>query len=231
MECNNIDNRWEKVLKFIEENIDAFDEYEIMRIKNVMQYGNFPKDYHVDLIRELCDNAGMIPEKDNMYLAFLKELIENFDIEKRNIVEVGGGIIPCLGRRISLLQTGGSITIYDPRIIDTIEGNEKFRLVKEKFTHSTDLGDTNLLIGLMPCEGAEVLIDKAIKHKIDFMVWLCEGGPHGDYFDFYEDDEEWLCAILSYAKRGVSENNMGQLKKKYLERFSKEFPIISSKKI
>lgn len=223
--------QWNMVSSFIEKYNLPLNEFEIMRIKSMLLTGSFPEVYCYDLIREICDELGFIPDEDNMYLAFLKELIENFDIKNSHIIEVGGGMIPCLGKKVSLLQTGGSLTIYDPRLLDTYEDGKNYKLIREEFTYNSKLGKTNLLIGLMPCKGAEILVDQAIKNKIDFMVWLCEGGPHGDYFDFYEDEEEWLCSIISSARRGTKENNMGPLQKKYLRKYSKDYPIIFSKKI
>ena len=221
---------WKSVSDFIFKHSISFDEFVLERIKYMMLNGSFPQVYFYDVIREICEELGFIPDEDNMYLAFLKELEDNFDIKNSHIIEVGGGMIPCLGKRISLLQDKGSITIYDPKLLDGYDDIANFKLIREDFTHKSKLGDTNLLIGLMPCKGAEALIDQAIGHKIDFMVWLCEGGPHGDYYDFYEDEDEWRSALISTAVRGVRDNGMGEVKKKYLTKFSDTYPIIYSKK-
>lgn len=78
----------------------------------------------------------------------------------------------------------------------------------------------------MPCKGAETLLDLALNNKKDFVLWLCEGGPHGDEFDFFEDDEEWRNYMIDKAKSGVEENGMGKLKVKMINEFSDKYPII-----
>lgn len=221
---------WESVSKFIDKHSSSFSEFEVQRIRYIILKESFPRVYFYDVIREICDELGFIPDEDNMYLAFLKELEDNFDIKNSHIIEVGGGMIPCLGKRISLLQDKGSITVYDPKLLSEYEDMDNFKLIREDFTHKSKLGNTNLLIGLMPCKGAEALIDQAIKHRIDFIVWLCEGGAHGDYYDFYEDEEEWRYAVISSAVHGARHNGMGEVKKKYLSKFSDTYPIIYSKK-
>ena len=68
------------------------------------------------------------------------------------------------------------------------------------------------------------------KNKIDFVLWLCEGGPHGDEFDFYDNDVEWRASMIDKAQVGVKMNGMGELNVKVLSKFSKEYPIIYNKK-
>ena len=77
----------------------------------------------------------------------------------------------------------------------------------------------------MPCKGAEPLLEQATKKNIDFMLWFCEGGAHGDCFDYFEDEEEWLGSMMYTAQRGVEDSKMGKLKVKKLEEFS-HYPII-----
>ena len=124
-----------------------------------------------------------------------------------------------------LEQKKGKITVYDPRIIRPQDSRELV-LKKEKFTTETEMEDTNLIVGLMPCAGAEPLITQAVSNRIDFMVWLCEGGPHGDCYDYFEDEFEWLDCMRIIARQGVESQNMGKLKVKYLEHFSRDYPII-----
>lgn len=216
------------IMALLAKHPDYYEEFEKQCIKGYALESD-EKNYKEDIMREIYDELGYIPDDKNIYLAFMKLMEEEFGIDGKNIVEVGGGIFPRLGKRIHLKQKTGSITVYDPRIGKDIEGEDHFILKREQFSRKTPLQDTDLLVGLMPCKGAEPLIDQAIDHDIDFLVWLCEGGPHGDYFDYFETDEEWLGSTIYCAKRGVENKQMGKLMIKRYPEFS-NYPIIYNKR-
>ena len=225
MEAKNKVVEYMSVLNFLSQHADYYDEYALQNIKSYAKRGIAKELYFTDTIREIYDHLGYIPDDKNIYIAFLKLLEQVHGIEGRNIIEVGGGTIPFLGRRINLQQHSGTITVYDPRIGKDFEGNERFVLKREPFTEKTKLGNADLIIGLMPCKGAEPLIEQATKHHIDFMLWFCEGGPHGDYIDYFEDEQEWLGSAMYMVDRGMEDHKMGQLVKTKLEDYS-HYPII-----
>ena len=212
-------------LDLLKRNKDYYDPYEYERIKYYIEHDKSDENFTRDIMREIYDELGMIPEDQNMYTRFMQEIDENFGINNRHIIEVGGGIFPRLGHRIHLQQQNGTITVYDPRIGKRIEGDDTFILKREEFTRKTPLGNCNLLIGLMPCKGAEPLIDQAIKHEKDFMLWFCEGGPHGDCYDYFEDEREWLGSMMYDIERGVREHHMGKVIQKTLDKYS-HYPIV-----
>lgn len=217
------------VKKLVIDNPSIIDEFEWMFLKNLIMKEPIPRLYHIDLVRELLDHLSLIPDKDNIYIKFLEELEKEHEIKDKKIIEVGGGTFPNLAKRISKKLKTGTITVYDPRLSKAEKQTEKMILKREMFTTKTPIKDTNLMIGLMPCKGIEPLINQAINNRIDFMIWLCEGGPHGDYIDYFEYEDEWLDSILSYGKRGVEKNNMGQMKVKHFPKYS-EYPIIYNTK-
>ncbi len=215
------------VMQFLTKHKDyySYDTYTLEMLKSYAKRGLAKEVYFTDVIREIYDELGLIPDDKNIFEAFLKLLEQVHGIEGRNIIEVGGGTIPTLGRRIHLKQKTGTITVYDPRIGKDIKGDDRFILKREPFTNKTKLGNADLIIGLMPCKGAEPLLEQAVKHKIDFMLWFCEGGPHGDYFDYFEDDGEWRFSTTHMVERGMEDGKMGQLVKTKLEDYS-HYPII-----
>jgi len=179
-----------------------------------------------DLIRELYDELGLLEDDENIYLGFIDLIRQNFDITDKKIVEVGGGVLPRLGERISLMQNKGSITVYDPRLSVHKQDSDKLKLVRNKFTRHQSVEGVDLLLGFMPCEAADVIVETAVDKKIDFMVALCEGGPHGDEFDYFEDEEEWRYSLISRAKSKVREQEMGVLKVKYMRDYGNPYPVI-----
>ena len=216
--------RYMGVVDFLARHPGYYDQYEEECIKSYALREN-ERNFYLDIMREIYDELGFIPDEKNMYITFIKMIEETFGIEGKNIIEVGGGIIPRLGKRIHLKQNTGTITVYDPRLGRHYESEDRFTLVREEFTKKTPVDGADLIVGLMPCKGAEPLLDQAIKNNIDFILWFCEGGPHGDYFDYFEDDDEWLSSTLYFARKGVEENKMGKLKVKHLEQFS-TYPIV-----
>ncbi|MBR2827745.1 MAG: hypothetical protein IKE70_00735 [Bacilli bacterium] len=193
--------------------------------------GNLEEDIrrYPDYFRQIFDELGFIDEDNNLYCGFINLLEEEFQIENKNIVEVGAGRIPRLGKRITSKQVNGTITIYDPLLYETTS-TQKFHLKKEKFNRNTSLKNVDLLIGLMPCEAADIMVERALEEDIDFMIALCEGGPHGDIFDYYESDEEWRDSLVVYANNRLAEKKRNPLGIKHLTKYKNPYPVIYTKK-
>ena len=213
------------ITNILKQKKEMFSEFEIDMIKDMILSGDYPNIYHQDVIRELFDEVGLLPDKENIYEAFIGEIDNQFNIKNNHIVEVGGGRFPRLAKRISLKQDLGTITVYDPRLDREEKSTDKMILKRENFTKDKSLKEFDLIVGLMPCQGINPLLDAAISNNKDFMVWFCEGGPHGDYYDYFEDDYEWFDSTMSHLEHQVKKNNMGKVKMKTLSRFS-EYPIV-----
>lgn len=179
-----------------------------------------------DLVREVYDELGLLEDEENIYLGFIDLIQQNFDISDRKIVEVGGGVLPRLGERIALIQNKGNITVYDPRLSPYKSDGEKLKLVRSKFTGNQAFENVDFLFGFMPCEAADIIVDTATDKKIDFMIALCEGGSHGDEFDYFEDEEEWRSSLISRAKAKVKKQEMGTLGIEYMKKYGNPYPVI-----
>lgn len=213
-----------RTANFLDSN-NIYNEYEVQYILGCIKNISFPEIYSTEMVREILDELDLIPKKYNIYDDYIDFINSIHNISEKNILEVGGGAIPRLGERIKLHQSKGTITVYDPRLYKTQEEG-KLKLKKSKVTEFNDVSDIDLIIGLMPCKGAEDLLQLALKNKIDFIVWLCEGGPHGDCYDFFEDENEWRDCLISTAEDGIKKQNMGKLKIKSIPKYSYKYPII-----
>jgi len=216
------------IKKFLQENPDYFDDWEQMHINSCMKI-DYTDKFIPDIMRELFGELNLFKENENIYDGYIELLQDNFDINQ-NIIEVAGGIIPVLGKRLATMQDSGSVTVYDPRLGTTTTNIPNLSLKKEKFSASTKLSKSGLIIAFMPCEATETIIRSACQNNKDFMIAMCEGGPHGDIYDFYEDEEEWLSSMLSYADRLIEDNNMGTLQKTYLKEYKDPYPVIWNKR-
>lgn len=230
MAYNDFYNRM-KVVNYLREHPDIFTARETEHILAYAGLVGDKKDNESvvlipDDVREVYDEVGIIPEDRNIYVGFMNLLSNTHDIKDKKILEIGGGVLPRLGKRIAARLEKGEIVVYDPRLSNYEESTSKLKLVKKRFYDDTDIGETDLMIGLMPCEAANVIVRTAIKNGIDFMLALCEGGPHGDEFDYYEDEQEWRAGIMYEAATGVANKGMGQLKTVYMKEYGNPYPII-----
>lgn len=213
------------VKEYLEKYPGVFTQEEERSILSCVNYLNkeimFPA-----CARELFDELDLLIPDENIYLGFIEMANEIFNLADRNILEIGGGILPRLGERISVLQDKGSITVYDKRLSKYKEDNSKMKLVRKEFNKTMEITNIDLILGLMPCKAAELIIDVAGEHNIDFMIALCEGGPHGDEFDFFEDEEEWQHSVIYSARCAVRDKEMGKLMIKDMVKYGDPYPVI-----
>ena len=207
---------YKKVLKYLRDNISNYSESEINYICKNYDYLEHNK-FVPDILRQIYDELGLLDDKDNLYLGFIDIIKDKFNIDS-NIVEVGGGVIPSLGKNITLNQKSGTVTVYDPRLI----------VKKEYFNDNTDISKCDLVIGLMPCQATEVLIRQAGKYNKDFLIGLCEGGHNA--FDDYFDDDIWKENIFYLARKAIEENDMGVLMETDLLDYNDPYPVIYNKR-
>ena len=215
----------QQAIEFVKSHCKLYGYIEMHCLIDAIKDMDIPDLYVVELAREVFDELGFIPGEHNIYEKFSNVVDSVHGIDNKNIIEIGGGRFPRLAKRIRLKQKTGSITVYDPNLHTEFD-SERFKLRRRRANSYTDVNDCDLIIGLMPCKGAETLLDLALNNKKDFVLWLCEGGPHGDEFDFFEDDEEWRNYMIDKAKSGVEANGMGKLKVKMISEFSDKYPII-----
>lgn len=216
-----------RVQKFVEAHKENYTRREQDFIKNNAAWG-IDRPFASDILRQIYDELGILPEEKNMYEGFLKLLIENFDIN-RHIIEVGGGIVPSLSKKISLRQKSGTITVYDPRVIQNISKADNLIIKKEKFGRNTPVGNTSMIIAFMPCDATNTIIDYAIYHDLDFMIGLCEGGMRPGY-EWLEDDDEWIAHVKYNAEKGLARLNTGTLQEASLAQYDNPYPVIYNKR-
>lgn len=219
-----------KVLDFVNAHADEYSERELDYLRTNAAWGIICEEpFRVyDILRQIYGEFDLIPEHQDMHQAFIKILEENFYIN-RDIIEVAGGIVPDLGKKLAARQKTGTLTVYDPRLITSIKTPENMVLKKEHFGKKTPLGDAKMLIAFMPCDLAPTLIDIACKNDLDFMIALCEGGARTGY-EWIEEDDEWIGYMTYSASRGIEKSKMGTLQTASLEKFGSPYPIIYNKR-
>lgn len=181
------------------------------------------------MLREIYDELGMIKKQDNLYLGFIKLLKKEFGLD-RNILEVGGGILPRLADRIALKQKNGTITVYDPRLAYTKTSNSNLKLFKEKFNEEKLSKDCNLIIGVQPYGGTRTIIETACQNNIDFMMALGDlPTPENDFASEYEYGSVQR-QFINKAKKLVKKYNLGELEEAELKQYGSFYPVIYNKR-
>jgi hypothetical protein len=217
-----------RALSFVEAHKDSYTQRERDYItKNFLW--SYNKPYASDIIRQIYDEVGICDPEVNMYEGFLKIIEENFDINT-DIIEVGGGIVPSLAKKIALRQKTGTVTVYDPRLMTNIDAPDNLILKKEKFRENTPIGSAKLIIGFMPCDAAPTIVKSACENQTDFIVALCEGGMR-EGFGWLEEDDEWTGYITYCAEKGIEKHKLGTLAQASLEKYNNPYPIIYNKRI
>ncbi len=215
----------QQAIEFVKNHCILYGYIEMHCLIDAIRNMDISELYVVELAREVFDELGLIPGEYNIYEKFSNVVDSIHGLDNKNIIEIGGGRFPRLAKRIRLKQKNGSITVYDPNLHVEFD-SKRFKLRRRRANAYTDVNNCDLIIGLMPCKGAETLLDLALKNRKDFVLWLCEGGPHGDEFDFFEGEDEWKNYMIDRAKSGVEANGMGKLKVKTINEFSDKYPII-----
>lgn len=184
-------------------------------------------NYYGYLLREIYDELGIIDDKDNLYIGFIEMLKKEFGLDK-NILEVGGGILPRLSKRISLQQKNGSITVYDPRLAYTKTNNDRFKLIKEKFTIDKLPEECDLIIGVQPYGGTKTIVETACLNNIDFMIALgqLDGNDFADEYECGSLQREFI----NNARELVTKYNLGELMEIEAYQYGNDYPVIYNKR-
>lgn len=216
-----------KALDFIDKYQEHYTRWELEFLrKNI--YSGLNKPCVPDILRQISVEVGALDDENNMYKKFITLLEENYDIDT-DILEIGGGVIPSLSKLISLKQQRGTITVYDPRVILNIPHQSNLTLKKEKFESDSSIDNAKIIIGFMPCDATNLIVDIACRNNLDFMVALCEGGSRKGY-EWIEEDDEWVEHVKYNAHRGMEGKNMGTLATASLQEYGNPYPIIYNKR-
>ena len=227
---DKVDKQIEKIgliVDYLKENSGAFNYIEKEQIINSLKYSDYTEwGIHNHICMQIYDELGLLPDSINPYKAFAELVDETFSIKNKNIIEIGGGNIPRLAKRISEMQDTGTITVYDPSLYIKDNNNSNLKLVKRRFSSMTNVSNMDLLIGLLPCGSSSIIVKAAVRYNKDFMIVLCDSHNTLECLDGVEEDLEWPSNFIENTRCIVEENNMGKLKVKRLNEIGEQYPII-----
>ena len=213
------------IIEYLRDNEEAFNSMEKWQVLKALDNEYFECGMHNYITLQLYDELGILPDSLNPYKAFSKFVNETFDIKNKSVIEIGGGNIPRLAKRIASMQELGTITVYDPRLYIK-DKLSNMKLIKRRFSSMNNVSSADLLIGLLPCGASSIIVKSAVRHNKDFMIVLCDSHNNLELFDQYNEDLDWPFSFIEDTRKIVDENNMGKLKVKYLKEIGNNYPII-----
>lgn len=209
---------------------DALDNTEIRYIFDNCELGNH-KDIVPYILNQFYSEFNLVDENKNIYISLLKKLKEDISLDKKRILEVGGGPTPQLGRLLA--KEAKEVTVMDTTI--SIKNNQldNLHLEQQYFLPYTDISKYDLVVAFMVCGTAESIIYNCTKNDKDFFIGLCPCGRKAvmEIVNKKLTDQEYINGVIDLAKKRTKENNMGILKEDYLQdQPLYKFPIIYNKR-
>ncbi len=128
-----------------------------------------------DVLRQVYAELDITKSGASYYRKHFKLLKKLFPIDG-SIVEVGAGRIPSFANLLAQeqLRIGkGTVTIYEPLLVQLNPKYPNMTLNKTEFDENTDITNADLVVGIMPCEATESILANAIKHQKPFYVAMC----------------------------------------------------------
>lgn len=219
------------VREYIERYNDVLDDIDTNFLENYCSSGKYFEIVPY-LLTQFYVEFNIINKDNNVYLGILRKMKEAFELKKKNILEVGGGPIPSLGRMISK-ETEKLVTVIDPNITIKNNNNKNLNIVRKMFLPYTDISNYDLVVAFMACGTSEMILHNCAENNKDFFIGICPCGKDGinKLLDTNLSNKEYIDGVLELAEKKVKEYNMGKLIiDKLDDKYSYPFPIIYNKR-
>ena len=242
--CANFDERILKE-KVTEEELDElFFDYVHKYVDYLPSYiiDHLSEDYLTGLndgyascyVRQFYDENNLMKKEFNYYALFEDLVKRNYpDLKDRTVLDLGGGIVPVLGRRIA--KEAKHVIVVDENLAP-IDNPSNLETIQCHVEDVRKLPKADLIVGFMPCEATRLIAEYAAYYKSDFILELC-GCIHDDnsYYSEYFDSmrgvyyESYVNKVKSTAEQKIKESGIGKLKEYKVTRFP--FRMIGNKRV
>ena len=212
-----------------------------MKLKRFMRlYGHLYSDHAKEFINE----NFIIYLEENMAPDILMQIYYATGLQPncgpfynaQNILEIGSGRIPAFASQVASIQKRigkGTITLYEPLLMNTKPKHKNMTLHKEDFTENVSIKEFDLIAGILPCEITETIIASSCKAQKDFYVAMC-GCTHFEYLSPYMSVNPYVYQdyVIKLTRDLLSEYDNGELVIDYLpeDEFGIDYPILYNRK-
>lgn len=187
-----------------------------------------------DILMQIYTELGIESPNGNFYKEHVRRVQERFDITG-NVLDIASGKIPAFANLLAheQLRIGkGTITLYEPLLIETKPKHKNMTLHKQEFTSDIRIKEFDLITAIMPCDATEIVIEQACRNQKDFYVAMC-GCTHFDYIPWgmYVTSEMYQEHVIEKTNRLLKEYDNGELVIETLDNnYDIEYPILYNRK-
>lgn len=189
------------MLEFLSRNKESYSK-DVERYMRFMLMTNNAVHYNGPLatcLLQILSKFDVLKNEKDFYKTF-SEMLKKYDLLKGNCCEVASGEYPRLSEIVYPIieENHSNLTIYDPMLTIQKLGNAK--LVKEEFTHETDISEVETLFGMFPCEATIPLVEKAIKEDKNLLVAFCDCNHSTEQYPHWFGDT-WSDDVCMFFKK------------------------------
>jgi len=200
---------------------------------------NFLKEIHgkeaPDILMQVYSELDIYPSPAVFYKRHLELIKKHFPITG-NVLEIGSGRIPAFANLLASeqLKLGkGTVTIYEPLLVEMTPKHSNITIHKEEFTPSTDVKPYDLITGILPCDVTETILESAIENQKDFYVAMCGcvHSPLSYFYGFYGTSPQlYQEEVIEKAKSLVKQYDDGELMVTRLKNTEINYPILYNRR-
>ncbi len=188
-----------------------------------------------DILMQIYSELKINPSPARFYHRHLRLIKKLFPLDG-NIIEIGSGMIPAFANLVANEQRkikAGTITLYEPLLLPEKPKYSNMTFHKETFTTETDLTNYDLVLGIMPCEATESILENAIKSRKDFYVAMCGcvHSPLSYFYGYYSISPElYQSHVINNAIKLSKEYDNGEIEVTRLKNTELDYPILYNRR-
>ncbi len=161
-----------KLKEYLNEYFETYEIPNMFRSQYEFNYLNVFSDKVIDSqIAQFYKEFNLLEPHADMYKAFTEIVKYNHpDLSKMTILDVGGGIVPQLGRELA--KEAKHVMVIDRNMV--FKNNpDNLEPIQRRIESVSDLPTADIVVGLLPCEATQHIIDYSVANKKDFIIALC----------------------------------------------------------
>ena len=197
-------------------------------------FNDISSPYPPNQMMQIYGKLNINTKSSDFYNRHLSLIRSIFPIDG-NIIEIGSGNFPIFAENLAKEQLTigkGTVTLFEPLLMDMTPKYHNMTLHKEEFTLDTDVSKADLLVGIHPCKATKTILESAIRNYKDFYIAMCgcDHSPGAEYMDFMDQyPEDFQQDIIYEAKRLLKEYPNGELEVTRLKNHPLPYPILYNK--